>query len=279
MTRDASKTALGVCALRAVHQLVDGFPKILDDPIAAQLLDADVRERIRGHAGEALDPRAAGLRSHVVLRSRYTEDHLAAAAGRGVRQYAILGAGFDTFAYRQPAWARDLRIWEVDHPASQHEKRRRLEVAGLALPPNLELVPIDFETTSLRDGLRASSLDFTSPAFFACLGVLVYLTRDAARAIFELVASFPPGSEIAFTFSLPTSADSDLAEKARSLGEPWLTHFDPPSLTRELQDLGFAEVSILDLEEAARTYYADRTDGLQPPRRGGIASAVVGRSR
>ncbi len=274
--RNSSRTALGVAALRAVHQLSDGEPKILDDPVAARLLDADVLRQIRSGTGRAQEPWARRLRSHVVLRSRYAEERMAEAVQRGVRQCVILGAGFDTFAYRQPDWARELRIYEIDHSATQGEKRERLRAAGISLPSNLELVAIDFESVSLREGLRASSLKFSEPAFFSCLGVLVYLAREAVDAVFQLVAGFPAGSEFVFTFSAPELAESDLAERAGALGEPWRTHFEAETLERELRALGFSAISFLSLEEAERKYFQGRSDGLAAPQRGGIAAAVVG---
>jgi methyltransferase (TIGR00027 family) len=274
--RNSSKTAIGVAMLRAVHQILDGQPKILDDPIAALLLDDKLRQQIATHSDRAREPGVMGLRSHVVLRSRFAEERLAKAVRRGVLQCVILGAGFDTFAYRQPAWANELRIFEVDHQATQEEKRKRLERAGVSIPHNLQFVAIDFETSSLREGLSRSSLDFSQPTFFSCLGVLIYLTQDAANAVFQLVAGFPAGSEIAFTFSTPDLAMSDLAERVSSLGEPWQTHFDPPALKQNLHDLGFSEFAVLSIDEAERTYFQGRNDGLHPPRRGGIAAAVVG---
>ncbi len=273
--RNASRTALGVAMLRAVHQIVDAEPKILDDPVAALLLGDDIRREIATHPDRVREPQLMGLRAHVVLRSRYAEERLAEAVQRGVRQFVILGAGFDTFAYRQPDWARALRIFEVDHQGTQEDKRRRLGRAGIAAPANLEFVAIDFESVSLREGLRASSLDFSQPTFFSCLGVLIYLTREAVDAVFQLVAGFPAASEIAFTFSTTDSALSDLADKVNSLGEPWRTHFDPEALRRDLEALGFSEISVLSPEAADRTYFLGRSDGLNAPRRGGIAAAVV----
>src|SRR5271157_5401130 len=140
--RNFSRTALGVAALRAVHQLLDGEPKILDDPIAARLLSADVLQQIQSNPARIHEPPDRGLRSHVVLRSRYAEERMAEAVQRGVRQCVILGAGFDTFAYRQPDWARSLRIYEVDHCATQAEKRQRLQAAGIPIPANLEFVAV-----------------------------------------------------------------------------------------------------------------------------------------
>jgi methyltransferase (TIGR00027 family) len=186
------------------------------------------------------------------------------------------GAGFDTFAYRQPDWARSLRIYEVDHRATQEDKRRRLQTAGIPIPANLEFVAIDFESVSLRDGLQTSTLDFSAPAFFSCLGVLVYLTREAVDAVFRLVAAFPTSSEIVFTFSTSESSLTDLAERASALGEPWQTHLEPQSLVDDLRALGFSEISFLSLKEAERHYFQGRSDGLLVPRRGGIAAAILG---
>jgi methyltransferase (TIGR00027 family) len=201
---------------------------------------------------------------------------LADAVRRGVCQCVSLGAGFDTFAYRQPDWARRLRIYEVDHHGTQAEKRRRLQKAGIPIPPNLEFVAIDFESVSLPDGLRASSLDFSQPTFFSCLGVLVYLTLDAVNAIFELVAGFPADSEIAFTFSRHDSSVCSWADKVHALGEPWRTHFEPDALLRHLGALGFSEISLLSADEAEQSYFRGRSDGLHAPLRAGIAAAVVG---
>src|SRR5438552_2906084 len=119
---EPSKTALAVAALRAVHHLIDAFPKILDDPISLQLVDPHLREFITTHPDRYQTPASRALRSHVLVRSRYAEDRLAEAAARGLDQLLILGAGFDTFAYRQPEWAQRLHILEIDQPASQHEK-------------------------------------------------------------------------------------------------------------------------------------------------------------
>ncbi len=282
--RNASKTAWGVAALRAVHQLLDGNPKVLDDPISVRMLDSAALKLIMDHPERASEPWLRALRAHVVSRSRYAEDRLAEAMPRGIRQLVILGAGFDTFAYRQPEGARQLHIFEVDHSGTQQMKRERLGAGGIEIPTNLEFVPIDFESVSLRDGLQVSTLDFSKPTLFSCLGVLVYLSQEAVREIFRLVASFPETSEIVFTFSLQGSELSDRELEARagmsaaveSLGEPWRTHFDPKSLIRDLHGMGFSRVGILSPEEEHDRYFAGRGDGLRPSRRSAIASAIVG---
>lgn len=169
-----------------------------------------------------------------------------------------------------------MRLFEVDHGGTQADKRRRLEAAAIPVPPNLEFVEIDFERVALRDGLRRSSLDFSVPAFFSCLGVLVYLTRDAANAVFRLVAEFPAGSEIVFTYAAAGAANSPIADRVRAAGEPWQTQFDPAALKRDLTALGFSDVQFLRSEEAEDRYFQGRSDGLHAPPRTGIAAAIVG---
>lgn len=174
-----------------------------------------------------------------------------------------------------------MRIFEVDHPASQTAKRERLAAAGIEIPTNLEFVSIDFEHGSLREGLAASTLDFSRAAFFSCLGVLVYLSEEAAYGLFRLVASFPDSSEIVFTFSQPNSVldavetmrREALASAADSMGEPWRTHFDHGTLVQRLREMGFTDVSVLDPAEAQVRYFLGRTDGLRPPRRENVACA------
>jgi len=261
--------------MRAVHQLFDDAPKILDDPIALSLLDEDGRRALAERPVWIDSPAALRLRSRLVVRSRYAEERLEDAVRRGVRQCVILGAGYDSFAYRQPAWARDLTLYEVDHPATQEGKRARLADAGVPIPANLTFAPIDFETTSLVDGLRATSLDFKEPAFFSCLGVLVYLTREAVDAIFQLVAAFPEGSEIVFSFS--QSGGGEIAERVAAGGEPWLTHFTYAEIEESLRRLGFSEVNSLGVEETRRLYFQrPRGDGLEAPPKPFMASAIVG---
>lgn len=276
--RSPSRTALGVLAHRAHHQLYDGEPKLLADPIAERLLGADGRTRLDAGRQRGREGEVAALRTHVLLRSRYAEERLAEAAQRGVRQCVILGAGYDSFAYRQPAWARNLRIFEVDHGATQADKRQRLEAAGVAIPDNLEFVAIDFERTSLEAGLRASRLDFSTPTFFSCLGVFVYLTRPSIDAIFRLVASFPAGSEIAFTFSPSNrSGFSNVAAAAGAAGEPWLTRLSADEVNRDLTALGFQPVDFLEPAKAEAAYFGvPRTDGLRPTRAASVAAAIVG---
>lgn len=273
--REASRTALGVAALRAAHLLLDGEPWILEDPIALRLLSPEVLPHLMDQA-RLQHPTARALRSHVLLRSRVAEDHLERACADGVRQCVILGAGFDTFAYRQPPWASALTVFEVDHPASQSAKQARIRAAAIEAPTNLVHAPIDFERTSLDEGLRLAGFDPSQPAFFTWLGVTMYLTRPAVQAVFSFVGSLPSGSRMVFTFAQPEEGGaSHLADLAASVGEPWITRFAPEDLTATLHNAGFTGVKVLAPEEARDRFFLGRADGLPAPRRASIAYTEV----
>src|SRR5262245_12649952 len=197
-TRTGEVTAI----MRAIHQTDDDEPKILSDSIAPRLVDTTGGDDewlapILGH------PFAKQWRAGFLIRNRYAEDCLAECVDRGAEQYAIIGAGLDTFAFRQPPWARSLRIYEIDHPATQRRKRERLAAARIGVPSNVEFVPTDFEGNSLGDAVRAGDFDLDAKTFCSWLGVTQYLTPDAIRATLEFVLSLPPSSEIVFSFILP----------------------------------------------------------------------------
>jgi len=256
---------------------VDGLPKILDDTAVIPLLGSTIVDRVLSDRARLDAPGARALRSHVVLRSRYAEDRLAEAVQRGLRQFLVLGAGFDTFAYRQPAWAHDLRIFEVDQPASQQAKRARLEASGLAIPSNLTFVAADFEHRTLHDILVDGGVDISQPTFISWLGVTVYLTEPAIDAVFRFVASLPASSEIVFTFySKDPGGLRPLEERVAELGEPFKTWFEPADLDAKLRGFGFSEVTFLMPEQAAARYFPEpRPDNLPPPQRINTASARV----
>src|SRR5262249_39234406 len=137
------------------------------------------------------------LRAFVAARSRYAEDELSLAVERGARQYVILGAGLDTFAYRNPYPEGALRVFEVDYPATQVWKRARLKEVGIPLPRDLKFAPVDFEKralSALPDGLREAGYDPNLGSFFSWLGVAPYLTVEGVMTTLRFIASAPKGS-------------------------------------------------------------------------------------
>ena len=294
-----SITAIGAAIDRAVHQVLDEDPKILHDPTALQIVEGLVRETfamywpqryataspsmsassrqdILDAAEELRKPMWMLLRSQITARSRFTEDCLMEAVTAGVRQYVVLGAGLDTFAYRQPPWAKDLRIFEVDHPATQHWKRAHLAQVGITIPDNLEFCPINFEKTALAEDLAMTSFDRHVPTFISWLGVTMYLTRSAIESTLRFVLSLPRRSEIVFNFSPPRESIGAADAKAwaevvaflgpllAAHGEPFITFFEDEELKAWLTQLGFAKLFLLSSELATERYFAGRRDGLRP---------------
>lgn len=267
---------------RAAHQLFDR-PLVFEDALALAVIGLEAEAELRG--GQDWHGHAApGLRAFVVARSRLTEDLLAEAAGQGTRQYVVLGAGLDTYGYRQSQGRPPLSIFEVDHPATQAWKRARLKEANLAVPANVFHAPVDFEREPLDAGLRNANFDFDRPAFVAWLGVTPYLSRDAVMATLGFVAScLAKGSEIVFDYAEPVDV-SDPSRRARfdalsarvaRAGEPFRTFFDPASLERDVKALGFLDVRDWDASALNARYFARRSDGLRIPGLGHCLHARV----
>jgi methyltransferase (TIGR00027 family) len=269
-TGRTSMTALGVASRRAAHQILDDSPKVLDDPIAVPILGPEFFADPVRHA----DPRSRAFRAYMVARSRYAEDNLASAVAAGVTQYVILGAGLDTFAYRNPF--PTLHVFEVDVPVMQEWKRGKLASAAIAQPSNLTFVPLDFEHQTLAAGLAAAGFNFTRPAFFSWLGVIPYLTLPAFRSTLDLVAGLPSGSGLTLDYSLAEeelnprqqAARKSLAARVAAAGEPFRLFFRSEEMQNELKSAGFQRIEQLDHAELNHRYFANRTDSLALPEEG-----------
>ncbi|WP_028642897.1 class I SAM-dependent methyltransferase [Nocardioides sp. URHA0020] len=243
---EPSRTAFGAAVYRAVHQDLDGGA-IFADPLAWQILGVD-REAVLAEP-EATD--RARLRVFIAARHRFAEDALAAAVKHGTRQVVVLGAGLDTFAYRNPY--AGTRVFEVDHPATGAWKRERLAAAGIAVPDTVTYVGVDFETDDLTSRLVEAGLDAGEPAFFLWLGVVPYLTLDAVTVTLRAIASVP-GGEVVLDYTNPVhdllataqGDRADLLARVAAVGEPLTAGLDTGALHRLLDDLGFGEVEDLD---------------------------------
>jgi methyltransferase (TIGR00027 family) len=271
MDRDQpSRTLLKPVIMRAAHQVLDR-PVIFEDPISIGLVLDSEETAIRSRAVEYLAARSALLRSVFVQRSRFTEDRLARAVREGVRQYVVLGAGLETFPWRQPPWARDLQIFYLDHPASMREVSRIRAGHNLSPPNNLVTVACDLEREPVADVLCASGLDPKQPVFFSLLGLTQYLTSTTVERVFRALAGFVRGTHIACTYAPPQDmlqgedAVEAAAAVARSdaLGEPWLFRPRPNDLARMLTQSGFESVRLFPPSAVQATYFSGRTDLLR----------------
>jgi methyltransferase (TIGR00027 family) len=267
-----SRTAYQVAMRRAAHQLLDA-PIVFEDAVALPILGPDQAAALRA------DPHryehgilAPYLRALLAVRSRVAEESLAKSVAAGIRQYVILGAGLETFAYRNPYPVSTLRVFEVDHPASQAWKRERLEEAGIPLPDSLTFVPVDFDRQDLSEELLSAGLTAEAGAFFSWLGVTPYLEPESVRATLYAIAGLAgSGGGIVFDYAIP--ADSLglmqrallelMAARVKEGGEPWRSFFMPEELARELKELGFQDVEDLTGDELNQRYFAGRKDGLR----------------
>ncbi|PIF77041.1 methyltransferase (TIGR00027 family) [Variovorax sp. 54] len=297
----ASRTALATALMRSIHSRSAPAP-LLDDSWGERLVPDSVRTAFRERALARRDPassdspeaalddamRANAAYPDVLLRSRYTEDALKDAVARGITQYVLIGAGFDSFVCRTPAWAQGLDIYEVDHPATQQLKRQRLAACGVPPSASVHFIEADLSTESLGAALARSPFDAARPTFFSWLGVTVYLTREANLAALRAIATCAPdGSELVFTYIDEAALRPDAAGNAAfqrlrsdvsSVGEDFLSGFDPATLGALLRDTGFALQEDLDGHQALARYDPAGLNGLRPAGAAHVARVVSFRS-
>lgn len=282
------RTALMSAYLRA-HHAIHAEPKIFDDFMAPRLLtEEDLAAFDHGmvaglskidprRAAESPDP-AMAVASMVQLyfptslflsRSRYTEDHLEEAIRQGVTQYVILGAGMDTFALRNAGRYPQTQIFEIDHPATQDFKRKRLAELELDIPSNLHFVPVDFTIHPLDKELAHTVYDPQAPTFFSWLGVVHYLPLDKVFATFRTISKISPaGSRIIFDYWDKKAFNSETAAHRvnlmlgmlRQAGEPMVTGMDPSALASELEPAGLRMVEQLSPADIQESYFQNRSD-------------------
>lgn len=258
-----SRTALRVGMRRAAHQLIDS-PRIFEDPLALSIVGPEAASELFTNAASET------LRAFVAVRSRYAEDELAKAVESGVRQYVVLGAGLDTFAFRNRYASLGLRVFEVDHPSTQGWKLDRVKAAGIHIPAEAIFVPIDFERESLGKCLEAAGFHSRKSAFLSWLGVVPYLTEPAFMTTLKYIAARPPSSGVVFDYAVSRSALNlreqialdALARRVALAGEPFQLFFEPAGLSAKLRALGFRRLEDLGSAELNARYFADRADGL-----------------
>jgi methyltransferase (TIGR00027 family) len=267
---EPSRTALLIARQRAAHQLLD-HGSILDDPFALRILREDEKEVLQFANAH---PMATIGRLFTAARSRIAEDALSEAVKRGVRQIVILGAGLDTFALRNPHRELEIRIYEVDYPATQAWKLERLAEAQLAIPPWLIFVPVDFERDDLGEMLTGAGFQQNSPAFFTWLGVVPYLTPDAVGSSLDYMASIQ-NSEVVFDYMEPPQAFSEemremvtkRTEQLEKMDERWASRFEPAGIAAILRSHGFCEIEDRNFQEIT-SRFGGAIQGLAPGQAG-----------
>jgi methyltransferase (TIGR00027 family) len=257
-----SQTALGAASHRAAHQrLEQGF--IFADPLAERILCEHIDEAMR-KAEE--NPQRRGLRLFIAVRTRFAEDALDAAIRRGATQLVVLGAGLDTYAYRTTKGA-GLRVFEVDHPATQAWKREQLAKASIPVPAFLTFAPVDFERETIAEGLAAAGFDPMQQTFFTWLGVVPYLSEPAILATLEFIVRLPGGAHVVFDYGNPplpgkdgaySAAREELAKRVAQIGEALKTQFESEELHTRLMALGFREIEDIGPQRIRQKYFEKR---------------------
>lgn len=272
-----SRTANLAACVRAYHSRWHESP-IFDDVYAYDLISdfwrAIARYRLLSHIVVHTVFRAfRPIHTEIILRARYAEDRLMDAVSAGIGQYVILGAGLDSFSMRQDGLLDTLRIFELDHPATQAMKRDKVSSVFGGIPANLVFVPIDFETDHLDDALVRAEFDPQTPSFFSWLGTTYYLTKDAIRETLARIAGVAaPGSRMVLDYkidrdlvpveSLPFADRLDRFVARR--GEPMISTFTPGELRDDMSGFGFEEVEAVTAGDQKRRYLNERSDLVDP---------------
>ncbi len=280
----ASKTAEIAAAVRAAHRRYD-HPVVFDDPHALQLTSPAWRTIVRSRVLHRLVVRRLladfrSIHAEMLGRARFAEEELLRAVAGGLGQYVIIGAGLDSFALRHRELAPQLRVFELDHPASQAVKIERL--AGITTEPltHVEFIAADLEHETVAQALSRSGYDRGAPAFFAWLGNTYYLTPAAIAGTLRAIAGLAaPGSELVVDYALPVDQQPPQERgaflKAQAAverrGEPWRAFFTPPQFTALARECGFELVATLSPADQLERYFSGRDDGLRPPAWGHFA--------
>ncbi|MEV4537070.1 SAM-dependent methyltransferase [Asanoa sp. NPDC049518] len=260
-----SQTALLAAAARAAHRLVDSAPHILDDYLAEPLLGDRAEELLAYHRLHGDHPILAGARAQTVVRSAFAEAALGSLVHRGPAQYVVLGAGFDSSAYRLDL--NGTPVVEIDHPATQAAKRAALSAAGV------DASHVTFAAVDLAAGAPLPALDRSRPTFVSWLGVVMYLSPDQVdHTIALLTDALAPGSELVFDHMLPPDlrdADGNLyAEQVGAVaaagGEPWRSTWSPADAAALLARHGWKVLTQPDAHVAVPASMWSRTDALRP---------------
>lgn len=273
----ASKTAAVAAAVRAAH-LCHEPPAVFADPYALALTSPGwrtiARSRVLSHLVlRVLLRPTRPVGAQILMRARYCEEELERALERGVAQYVIVGAGLDSFALRRADLAGRLRVFELDHPATQAAKLARLDRIGATPAVPVEYVAVNFERSTVADALQRSAFDRDTPAYFSWLGTTHYLSADAVFATLRSIGGFAaPGSRIVFDYTVRPGALSDEDRREYEAtsrfvarrGEPFRSSFEPAPFLAAVAALGLRLVEDLDAGEQRRRYFAGRSDGLRP---------------
>ncbi|MGE0385953.1 MAG: class I SAM-dependent methyltransferase [Gammaproteobacteria bacterium] len=274
-----SWTALRAGLGRAAHCLWDEAPHVFHDLYGYVVMGAEAERaliKLRRVVGEE---NYRLMRASVAWRSRVAEEVLDRALAGGTRQYALMGAGMDSFALRRGHLLPDLQVYEVDHLATQAWKRERLAALGIAAPAGLNYVPADLGRESGAAALRRAGWDGARPGVVNWIAVAMYLAEASILATLRDLATLGRGTQVVMTYLLPEESLSgrelEIMRNMRTgtahYGEPFLSFHTPDGIEALLRSAGFGAVDHHPPEDSE--CFRGRRDGLKPY---GIERLVVG---
>jgi methyltransferase (TIGR00027 family) len=251
-----SVTAEGTLVFRAVEARKPTDHRICNDSIAHHFLTP--RSTVIGRTWIP-EPIARwfynhgfpGLQGYIVGRTKYVDDHLQQCLETGLDQVVVLGAGYDSRAYRIEQLKTDTKVFEVDHPATQRAKQGKLEDIFGSLPEHVVYVPIDFMKESLADRLLAHGYEPASKTLFIWEGVTYYITSEAVNQTLDFVANHSgQGSSIIFDYTYPSVIEGTCPRREAKLwrktviprGETLLFGIDEGTIETFLCQRGFQNV-------------------------------------
>jgi len=256
-----SRTAMGSAVLRADHMREDAPPWLLEDCLSERLLDSRSLAEVRAEIARWAPGVRAAMRLAHAARSRLAEDAAVEGLAAGRRDYVLVGAGLDTFAWRHPA-AAGLRIWEIDHPQTQRWKRQAVRERGLGEPANVRFVPADLTASSL------GALGLPPIATWNWLGVTMYLEHQVTEDVLAVIARQDAGTTLVVNFLLADADADDLsravqataADVVRREGEPVRSRYTRSEVGGLLGSVGFSSVALLDAAALKDRYFPGRRD-------------------
>jgi methyltransferase (TIGR00027 family) len=265
--RKPDNTAVRTALWRALHLQADTKPYVLEDEIGLKLIAPSDEWQERPDMKFT-----KRLRASIIARARFIEDLIIEQSKQGISQYVILGAGLDTFAQRRPDIASKLQIYEIDQPDTLIWKQQRLIELDFGVPEYLHFVPVNFETSSWWELLLKAGFNINKPAFVACTGVSLYLTKEAIISTLNQIGTLASGSKLAMTFYLPMELldeedkpMQEIAEKgARAAGTPFVSFFSSKDVLTLAHEAGFKEAKTISKKDMEQYYFANRTDHLLP---------------
>ncbi len=283
MEGSPSLTAMMVAVQRGRHRLEDPPPWIIDDPFALVMVGPSWPRLAEASRTRYSDELGRQIRASIAARARYAEHRLTTGS---FDQFVLLGAGLDSFVWRRPDLLGPLRVFEVDHPASQAWKRARAAELGLPESEHHVFAPVDFEVQSLRDGLEHAGFDWSRSVMFSWLGVVPYLTASAVEATLRTIASCRIGSEVVFEYGLDREYMDDSAREfsasfssvANRVGEPLQGGWSPAEAEAAVIRCGLVVADHPAQRDLVERYFAGRSDGLQPWHASRLMAATVSRS-